>query len=49
MTAANLSFPKKEEKFSLSQLGRIVSKGAPARRNRTFPKQAVSSQDRRDY
>jgi hypothetical protein len=31
MTAVNLSFPREEEKFSLSQLGRIVSRGAAAR------------------
>jgi hypothetical protein len=39
MTAVNLSFPKEEEKFSLSQLGRIVSKGAAARRKPNSRKQ----------
>jgi hypothetical protein len=37
MTAVNLSFPKEEEKFSLRQLGRIVSKGAAARRKPNVP------------
>jgi hypothetical protein len=49
MTAVNLSFPKEEEKFSLSQLGRLFRKVPLLAANRTFPKTAVSSQDRRGY
>jgi hypothetical protein len=48
MTAVNLSFPKKEEKFSF-EFGRQDCFQRRRRRYRTFPKKAVSSQDRRGY